>query len=55
MERHMTNRETKWMAVSEKIREGEVLCIRSDNWVSSDSYSERKINLKLRGKSYFSV
>lgn len=31
MERSMTNRESKWMAVSEEIREGEVLCVKTND------------------------
>lgn len=55
MERSMTDStESEWMAVSEKLREGEVLCVRSDSWVSSDSCSKSG-NLQLRGKSYFYV
>lgn len=43
MERDMMNsREGKWVAGSEKVREGQVLCVRSDNWVSSISYSESR-------------
>lgn len=39
----MTNsRGNKWMAESGKIREGQVLCVRSDNWMSSIIYSESR-------------
>lgn len=37
----VNGRESKWMAVSEKIR-GEELCVRSDKWVSGDIYSKTK-------------
>lgn len=36
------SRESKCMVVSEKTREGGVLCIRGDNRVSSDNYSENR-------------
>lgn len=46
MESSMINgRESKWKPVSEKVR-GEELRVRSDNWVSGDSYSKSRNETK---------
>lgn len=43
MEISVTNsRESECVSVSEKIRDGEVLYIKDDNRVSSDSYSKSR-------------
>lgn len=38
----INSRESECMAVSGKIREGEVRCIRGDDKASSDSYSKSR-------------